>query len=117
VLVYPNPEAMTVRLHGRYSCVFEPPRHLVLPPVGSVALLLREAGFTGVRPRTTAREAATYLAASRALAAGRTWDWTRPRPPGLRDRLLALVEGLLVALRLPVGEEVLVSARKPGAPP
>jgi SAM-dependent methyltransferase len=115
VLVYPNPEGMTARLHGRFSPVFDPPRHLVLPPVRSVAVLLRKAGFTDVRPRTMAREAATFHAAARTLGAGRTWDWTRPQPPGLRDKLLAALEGLLVALRLPAGEEALVSARRPGA--
>jgi SAM-dependent methyltransferase len=115
VLVYPNPCAMTARLHGRFSCVFEPPRHLVLPSVTAVGRLLQETGFTAVQARSTAQNAATYHAASRAQGAGRTWDWARPHPPAPRDRLLGLLEALVVALRLPVGEEIVVNARKPAA--
>jgi len=113
-LVHPNPWSFTARLYGGSSCVFEPPRHLVLPSVPAMRTLLREAGFAVIRVATTARHAATYVAASRSLRAGQGWDWARPRPPGARDRMIGLVEGLLVLLGFDVGEEVLVRARTPG---
>lgn len=117
VLVHPNPAALTVRLFGLFSCVFEPPRHLILPPVPATASLLERAGFSEVRATTSARHAATYMSASRTQRAGAEWSWSRPRPPTLGDRLLGAVEGALVALGLPVGEEIVVRARKPRAAP
>ena len=113
VLVFPNPAALTVQLFGRFSCVFEPPRHLVLPPVQAAASLLEKVGFFEVQVSTSARHAATYLSASRTQRGGAAWDWRRPRPPAPGDRLLGVLEGLLVALGLPVGEEVVLRARKP----
>jgi len=114
VLVYPNPAALTARIHGRFSCVFEPPRHLVLPSGVAVSNLLGRAGYVAVRAASTARSAATYHAASRGLRAGLAWDWTRPRPPAPRDRVLGLLEAV-AAVFVPVGEEIVVDARKPGA--
>jgi SAM-dependent methyltransferase len=113
VLVYPNPTALTARLFGRFSCVFEPPRHLVLPPVGAAVSLLEREGFTEVRAESSARHATLYMAASRTLRAGGTWDWSGPRPPILGDRLRGLLEALLVAVGSSVGEEAIVRARKP----
>lgn len=117
VLVFPNPAALTVRLFGRFSCVFEPPRHLVLPPVQAAASLLGKAGFSEVQGSTSARHAATYLSASRTQRGGAAWDWRRPRPPAPGDRLLGVLEGLLVALGLPVGEEAVLRARRPHTAP
>lgn len=112
VLVYPNPRALTARLLGRFSCVFEPPRHLVLPPIEATVRLLRERGFADARAGTSARHAVVHFAASRRLRAGEGWDWARPRPATPADRLLAAIEGLLVALGRPLGEEAIVRARK-----
>jgi SAM-dependent methyltransferase len=113
VLVYPNPQALTVRLFDRFSCVFEPPRHLVLAPVEAVAALLGWTGFVDVRAETSARHAAAYLAASRDQRSGTRWDWRRPRPPTVADRLLGATERALVAVGRPLGEEVIVRARRP----
>jgi SAM-dependent methyltransferase len=112
VLVYPNPRALSVRLFDRFSCVFEPPRHLVLPPVAAAVSLLRTAGFADLRAETSARHAATYVAASRGQRAGVSWDWGRPRPPDPVDRLLGGIEALLVALGGRLGEEAIVRGRK-----
>jgi len=112
VLIYPNPTALTVRLFGRFSCVFEPPRHLVLPPVEATVSLLRAAGFADARAETSSRHAAPFFAASRHQRVGARWDLSRPCPPALVDRLLAAVESLLVALGRSVGEEAIVRARK-----
>ena len=112
VLVYPNPRALSVSLFRRFSCVFEPPRHLVLPTVDAAAALLRAAGFVDVHAVTSSRHASVWFAASRCLRAGASWDWSHPRSPAVGDRLLGLAEGLLVALGAPVGEEVVVRARR-----
>jgi len=112
VLVYPNPLSLT----GGFSCVFEPPRHLVLPPLRAVRLLLREAGFDAVSACTTARHAAVQLAASRALRAGVGWDWTRPGRPRVADRVFGIAEGVLAGVGLAVGEEIVVRACKRLAP-
>jgi SAM-dependent methyltransferase len=112
VAVYPNPWALTVRLFGRFSCVFEPPRHLVLPAAPAAVSLLRTLGFADPRAGTAARHATSYFAASRVQRAGARWDWTRPRPPAPVDRVLAATEVVLVALGRPLGEEVVVRARR-----
>jgi len=112
VLVYPNPRALTVRRFRRFSCVFEPPRHLVLPTTEAAVALLRTAGLVDVHAGTSARHAAASFAASRNQRAGASWDWRRPHPPAVGDRLLGLAERLLVALGAPVGEEVILRARK-----
>jgi len=113
VLVYPNPSALTARLFGRFSCVFEPPRHLVLPAVAASLSLLRSLGFAGTRAATSPRHAATYFAASRVQRAGGRWDWSKPREPALVDRALAATEAVLVVLGAAVGEEAVVRARRP----
>jgi SAM-dependent methyltransferase len=113
VLVYPNPSALTARTFGRFSCVFEPPRHLVLPTVGAALSLVRSIGFADARAGTLARHAAAYFAASRAQRAGGRWDWSRPRGPALADRALAATEAVLVGLGAPLGEEIVLRARKP----
>jgi SAM-dependent methyltransferase len=111
VLVYPNPRALTVRFFERFSCVYEPPRHLVLPPVEAAASLLRTAGFADVHAETSSRHATRYFAASRSQRSGVAWDWSGPRSQVLGDRLLGSLEALLVALGLSVGEEAIVRAR------
>jgi SAM-dependent methyltransferase len=115
VLVYPNPEALTARIHGHHSCVFEPPRHLVLPPARALRQLLRTAGFTAARVGTLARHAALYFAASRAVREGRRWDWARPAAPSATDRAFAAAEGLLVRAGVAAGEEVVARAQVPPA--
>jgi len=112
VLVHPNPSGLTARTLGRFSCVFEPPRHLALPTVAGVLSLLRSLGFADARAGTSARHAAAYFAASRVQRAGGRWDWSRPRGPALADRVLAGVEAVLVGLGVPVGEEIVSRARK-----
>jgi SAM-dependent methyltransferase len=116
VFVYPNPASLTARVYGRFSAVWEPPRHLSLPPPAAFASLLEATGFEAVRTGTTARHAAEHNAASRALRRGRAWSWSRPSPRAAADRLFGLLEALLVALGWEVGEEVIVRACKPPAP-
>lgn len=113
VLVYPNPRAFSVRLFERFSCVFEPPRHLVLPPAEATVSLLRREGFSEVGAETSARHATLSMAASRNQRAGITWDWSAPGARTLGDRGRGLLEAVLVAAGRSVGEEAIVRARKP----
>jgi SAM-dependent methyltransferase len=113
VLEYPNPQALSARSYGPLSPVWDPPRHLVLPPVAAIVPLATGIGFVDVSARTLAGQAAINAEAARRRRLGRGWDPSRPSPPGPLARAFALAESLLVALGLPVGEEVLVDARKP----
>ncbi len=113
VLLYPNPRALTARCYGYLSPVWDPPRHLVLPPIPAILPLVARSGFVDVRARTLAAQAAVNAEAARRRRRGLTWDCTRPGRPGLQDRAFALAESLLISLGRAVGEEVLVHARKP----
>jgi SAM-dependent methyltransferase len=115
VLVYPNPGALTARTHGHLSVVWDPPRHLVLPPPPAVLALLEETGFGDVRVHTSVRHAAVNSEAARRRGRGQRWDPLQLASPGPVDRLFWLLEAALLALGLPVGEEVIVHARRPEA--
>jgi SAM-dependent methyltransferase len=115
VLLYPNPRALTARCHGSLSPVWDPPRHLVLPPIPAILLLVARSGFVDVHARTLAAQAAVNAEAARRRRRGRAWDCSMPGRPGLPDRAFALAESLLIGLGRAVGEEVLLHARKPHA--
>lgn len=112
-LVYPNPDALSARRFGSLSPVWDPPRHLVLPPIRAIQRLVAASGFVDVDARTLARRAAVNAGAARRRRRGLTWQPSTPTRPRLPDRALALAETLLVALGWPVGEEVLLRARRP----
>lgn len=113
VVVYPNPEALTVRAYGEFSCVWDPPRHLVLPAPGAIRQLLRRLGFRIVQCRTSAGRAGVYHKASRNRWAGRSQQSFDATPLTFSDRLFSMSEAALVAAGIPVGEEILVVAEKP----
>jgi 2-polyprenyl-3-methyl-5-hydroxy-6-metoxy-1,4-benzoquinol methylase len=115
VLLYPNPRALTVRCYGSLSPIWDPPRHLVLPPISAILQLIGRSGFVDARARTLAARAAVNAAAARRCGRGQAGDGLAPERAGLLDRGLALAESLLVGLGWPVGEEVLLHARKPPA--
>jgi SAM-dependent methyltransferase len=115
VLLYPNPQALTARWHGSLSPVWDPPRHLVLPPVPAILPLLARSGFVDARARTIAAQAAVNAEAARRRRRGLTWDPSTPERPGLLAQAFALAESLLIGIGRPVGEEVLLHARKPHA--
>jgi SAM-dependent methyltransferase len=114
VLLYPNPRALTAWRYGSVSPVWDPPRHLVLPPVPAILGLVVRIGFVDARARTFAAHAAVNAAAARHLGRDLGWNPAAPGRGGLPDRVFALAESLLVGLGRPVGEEVLLHARKPG---
>jgi SAM-dependent methyltransferase len=114
VLLYPNPGALTARCYGSLSPVWDPPRHLVLPPIAAILALVARSGFVDASARTLAAAAAVNAGAARRRR-GRRWDPSAPSRPRPLDRAFALAEALLVGLGWPVGEEVLLHARRPHA--
>jgi 2-polyprenyl-3-methyl-5-hydroxy-6-metoxy-1,4-benzoquinol methylase len=110
-LVYPNPESLGVRLDGVFSCNWDAPRHLVLPPRTAIVSLLKRLGFCRVKARTAAAKAGAYRAVARQYKEGRIgigFD-TRPRAS---DRLFQIAESLLVGCGASLGEEIFVTAYK-----
>jgi SAM-dependent methyltransferase len=116
VLVYPNPGALTAARYGPASVVWDPPRHLVLPPPAAIAALAERCGFAEARAFTMARQAAVNCEAVRRRRRGERWDPQHLERPRLFDRVFGVAEAFLVALGWPVGEEAVVRARKPAAP-
>jgi SAM-dependent methyltransferase len=113
VLLYPNPHALTTWCYGSLSPVWDPPRHLVLPPIPAVLPLVARSGFVDARARTLAAEAAVNARAARDRHRGLAWDCAVPGRPGLPDRTFAVAEAIMIHLGRQVGEEVLLQARKP----
>ncbi len=110
VIIYPNPEALTVKFYSSLSCVWDPPRHLVLPPIGAMRHMLCLLGFPTVRCRSTAWRAGAYHKTSRSYRAGRPQQAFDAAPLSVLDRVFALTEAALVVAGIPVGEEILVVA-------
>jgi SAM-dependent methyltransferase len=115
VLLYPNPRALTARCYGSLSPVWDPPRHLVLPSIRALLPIVARHGFVEASARTLAAQAAANAEATRRRRRGRHWDPSSPGRPGPLDRAFALAESFLVGFGWPVGEEVLLHARKPRA--
>jgi SAM-dependent methyltransferase len=113
VLLYPNPRALTARYYRSQSPVWDPPRHLVLPPVRAILQIVARSGFVDARAGTLSAQASVNAGAARRRRRGLTWDPATPGSPSLVDRAFALAESFLVGLGRPVGEEVLLHARKP----
>jgi SAM-dependent methyltransferase len=116
VLVYPNPAALTAMRYGPMSVVWDPPRHLVLPPPAAVAALAEQCGFSQARASTMTRQAAVNCEAARRRRRGERWDPLHLEAPRFVDRAFALAEALFVTLGWAVGEEVVLRARKAAAP-
>lgn len=110
VAVIPNPQSLSARLNGPLSVVWDPPRHLSLPSAQALRSLLAEAGFHGVKVRTTARRAGHYCAVARARRLGATGTGAWNTPANLASRSLHATAALMVRLGMDVGEETIVSA-------
>jgi 2-polyprenyl-3-methyl-5-hydroxy-6-metoxy-1,4-benzoquinol methylase len=110
-LVYPNPESLGTRLDGKFSCNWDAPRHLVLPPRAAIAALLKQIGFAHIRTETSAAKATLYRAVARQYREGRVGIGFDCRAQ-LSDRLFQLSESLLVRLGFSLGEEIIVTAYK-----
>jgi SAM-dependent methyltransferase len=110
---YPNPRALSARVHGRVSCVWDPPRHLTLPTARGLRLLLEKVGFVDVRTWTSALRAEAYRGATVRHARGERGFGTGG--PSAADRVFAVVERAMVTVGSNAGEEILVVAHRPGA--
>jgi SAM-dependent methyltransferase len=114
VLILPNADSITTRLDRRHAVTVDAPRHLVLPPLRALRNALEHAGFTVELARTTARRTAHYRAIARARRRGSRGMDAWQEPLTISDRVIQWIAHLLCALRLPVGEELVVVARKAG---
>lgn len=109
VLVYPNPRSLCARAFGPLAVTWDPPRHIFLAPRAAVQDCLTRIGFTNVGVVGLARYAYHYA----------SWARGRQSPmPGvgrwLTPRRVRVAEVVGVALKLDVGEELLVTATRPG---
>jgi SAM-dependent methyltransferase len=102
VLEYPNPNALGVRLYGDKWVHWDPPRHLVIPPLPALARSVERAGFVALRARTSARYVDISLARSRAHTKGVPCDTNST------DRLIGFLERTLARLGFALGEEVVI---------
>lgn len=108
-LATPNVDAPGHSRFGPDWRGLEPPRHLVLFSSGALRDSLVKAGFEAIRFRPPGPVSAWFYAASRqiAAAAGR---WPAQRS----DRLAAAWHDLRTLLDPTCGEELIVTARRPG---
>ncbi|MCU1286764.1 MAG: putative SAM-dependent methyltransferase [Acidobacteriales bacterium] len=113
VVVYPNPESLGIRGTQQFSVNWDPPRHLVLPPMNAAINLLKSVGFQDFETRTSAGSAAGYRKIGRQYRAGRTGKGFENTKPSIGDRAFALYETVLVMFGAPVGEEIRITAWKP----
>jgi len=111
VLIYPNPNSLLARRIHKFAVTWDPPRHLVIPPSGSLVSLLRRIGFDRVRSETSARFAVPYRAVSRRYLRGIVARGFEAKAQ-MSDRLFKLFETLCVMAGFAVGEEVMIVAHK-----
>ena len=108
VLIYPNPEGLGARLFKNRWTEWDPPRHLVIPPISAICSAARRNGLRPLSART-ATMSTRELVRSRQLQRGVT-----PTEPPMNggDRVLKILSNLLVCLRPQLGESIVVSLRK-----
>lgn len=113
IIIYPNSQSLTARLWPQHAVIWDPPRHLVLPPARAIAGVLSEAGFINVKITTLSRAASLYAATARQYRQGeRGWSaWTTS--PRVADHLAKAIEVICGPFHLHLGEELLVSAERP----
>lgn len=111
VMLYPNPESLGTKYDPYFSCNWDAPRHLALPPLGAITAILTEFGFQGVVATTVAKNASCYRNRARkyrAQAACKPFcDETT-----FGDRVLGFLEHICVFAGSHMGEEILVVAYK-----
>ncbi|MCU1308672.1 MAG: putative SAM-dependent methyltransferase [Acidobacteriaceae bacterium] len=112
VVVYPNPESLGVQWQEKFAVNWDPPRHLVVPPLKAIVALLNATGFDRFETRTSAGSAAGYRKIARQYRAGRTGKGFENTKPSLGDRIFGVYESVLVMLGSRVGEEIRVTAWK-----
>jgi 2-polyprenyl-3-methyl-5-hydroxy-6-metoxy-1,4-benzoquinol methylase len=105
VLIYPNVVSLGARLFRSLWTEWDPPRHLIMPPLSAIYLAARRNSLYPLSGRTVTRSV-------RGLA------WSRCRREGLApthtqvrsgDKVLKNLSKLMVCLGLQIGEEIVVS--------
>jgi SAM-dependent methyltransferase len=112
VLVYPNIDSLGARIFRDAWVSWDAPRHVVLPSGNALISEAGRAGWIPLGSRTTARHAAGFMALSRAYREHKTIDLTRPEI-NIVDRLLSALEKALVRCGFYMGEEVIITLKKP----
>jgi SAM-dependent methyltransferase len=111
VLVYPNPESLGAKWYPEHITHWDPPYHLVLPSKQGMCDLLRRIGFERLEVSTPAHQAALLRAVAFQLAKGTYRHGARIRARA-GDLVFKGLESILTLLGFPVGEEILIVARK-----
>jgi 2-polyprenyl-3-methyl-5-hydroxy-6-metoxy-1,4-benzoquinol methylase len=105
VLIYPNPMGLGARLFQRSWTEWDPPRHLVMPPLPAICAAARRNGLRPLSGRTVTRSTRAF-AWSRSHRAGLT---PVDAQEGRGDKTLKTLANLMVCLGLRFGEEIVVS--------
>ena len=113
VLVFPNSRSLVCRVYGADAVSWDPPRHLTLPSAGATVTALRRIGYADVRVRSLPGRAAHYASISSAYRRGLRGQESWYQTIRASNRALAAVERVGTLLGATVGEELVVSARKP----
>jgi 2-polyprenyl-3-methyl-5-hydroxy-6-metoxy-1,4-benzoquinol methylase len=113
-LVTPNAQSFCHRLFGRAWFALEPPRHLHIFTISTMAQLLKEAGFDSREVFTTIRDTDGLFVASQSIR--RTGRFTmRSRQPYVEKilgRFVQIAEWLLLKVSPTAGEELSAKAVK-----
>jgi SAM-dependent methyltransferase len=108
----PNLRSLGHRLFGANWLGLDPPRHLALFTHASLARLLDHAGFNDIDVRRASPEATLTFPESAKVVSARIAEGERIQPPrGLAAR--AATADVLALRRPTLGEDVVVTARKP----
>jgi SAM-dependent methyltransferase len=112
VLVYPNPNSLGSRLFGPHWVNWDPPRHLVIPPIGALCRAARELGFSRVDSMCLPGSAAFDFGVSRVYRRGESIAGLPRRVVDLRDRIASVVESVLTSAGFAVGEHAVIVAHQ-----
>jgi SAM-dependent methyltransferase len=109
VLFYPNPRSVGSRAFGDAWTHWDPPRHLVLPPLQSLAKAAESLGFRIVQLRTRTGSYVSYFSRNTSVSTAH-----RPITTIKSSRVVAALARFLSAFGFDVGEEsIIVLQREP----
>ena len=103
VLFYPNPDSLGARTFGSGWFHWDPPRHLVLPTLRSLAMAAEQAGLKPMRCRTRSGLSVPRFVRSAAMGSARTLRSLSPA--GVAVSVCARI---LATLGFAVGEEAIM---------
>jgi SAM-dependent methyltransferase len=111
-LITPNANSLGRRVYARDWLGLDPPRHLVVFTPRAITRALHDAGFQRIGFHRPLRPPAWYFHASEALRQGR--PWTDVTTPTAFARAALLLSNVSAATLPRLGEELVVTAFKPG---